>query len=318
MKRNILIVSAGKRVALVQAFKETLARFFPETKVYTADMNPEMAPACYVSDGCFKVPKVSDEQYAEHLLAICEENGIGMVIPTIDTELLVLSTLKEEWEKKGIFLIVSDTQMIKICRDKRNTMRFFEQQGIDVPKEVDKHHPTFPLCAKPYDGSSSINFHVINSPEELTPSIQNDPKLIFMEYIDKKVYREFTVDMYYGRDHRVKCIIPRERIEIRAGEINKGRTVKNELIPFLKERLGTIEGCVGCICAQFFMHPERHDIVGIEINPRFGGGYPLSYKCGGNFPEWLIREYFLGEQVEYGDDWKDGMLMLRYDDAIYV
>lgn len=80
MKRNILIVSAGKRVALVQAFKETLARFFPEAKVYTADMNPEMAPACYVSDGCFKVPKVSDEQYAEHLLAICEENGVGMVI----------------------------------------------------------------------------------------------------------------------------------------------------------------------------------------------------------------------------------------------
>lgn len=230
----------------------------------------------------------------------------------------MLSALKEEWEKKGIFLIISDTQLITTCRDKRNTKRFFQQQGIRVPKEIDKHHPTFPLCTKPYDGSLSMNFHVMHCLEELTPFIMNDPKLIFMEYIDKKVYREFTVDMYYGRDHRVKCIIPRERIEIRAGEINKGRTVKNELIPFLKERLGTIEGCVGCICAQFFVHPERHDIVGIEINPRFGGGYPLSYKCGGNFPEWLIREYFLGEQVEYWDDWKDGMLMLRYDDAIYV
>ena len=318
MKRNILIVSAGKRVALVRAFQETLVRFFPEAKVFTADMHPEMAPACYVSDGCFKVPRVSDENYAECLLNLCEANDIGMVIPTIDTELMVLSALKEEWVRKGIFLIVSDTQLITICRDKRNTMRFFEQQGIDVPKEVDKHHPTFPFCAKPYDGSLSMNFHVINSPKELTPSILNNPKLIFMEYIDKKVYREFTVDMYYGRDHRVKCIIPRERIEIRAGEINKGRTVKNAIMPFLKERLGTMEGCVGCICVQLFYHPERHDIIGIEINPRFGGGYPLSYQCGGNFPEWLIREYFLGEQVEYVDDWKDGMLMLRYDDAIYV
>ncbi len=237
MKKNILIVSAGKRVALVQAFKETLVRFFPEAKVFTADMHPEMAPACYVSDGCFKVPSVWDEQYAERLLNICEENGVGMVIPTIDTELMVLSTLKEAWEKKGIFLIVSDIQMISTCRDKRITVRFFHQQGIDVPKELDKYQPSFPLCAKPYDGSSSKNFHVISCQEELTTSILNDPKLIFMEYIDKKVFQEFTVDMYYGRDHRVKCIIPRERIEVRAGEISKGRTVKNAIIPFLKEKL---------------------------------------------------------------------------------
>lgn len=318
MKRNILIVSAGKRVALVRSFQETLVRFFPEAKVFTADMHPEMAPACYVSDGCFKVPKVTDENYAECLLNLCEANGIGMVIPTIDTELMALSALKEEWEKKGIFLLVSDLQLIAICRDKRYTARFFQQKGITVPKEMDKYHPAFPICAKPYDGSSSVNFHVIRSQEELTSSLLNDPKLIFMEYIDKKVYQEFTVDMYYGKDHWVKCIIPRERIDIRAGEINKGRTVKNAIIPFLKEKLGYIEGCVGCICVQLFYHPERHDIIGIEINPRFGGGYPLSYQCGGNFPEYLIREYFMGEQVAYYDDWKDNMLMLRFDDAIYV
>ena len=55
-----------------------------------------------------------------------------------------------------------------------------------------------------------------------------------------------------------------------------------------------------------------------EVNPRFGGGYPLTYMCGGNFPELLIREYFLGEEVAYFEDWKDNMLMLRFDDAIYV
>jgi len=132
------------------------------------------------------------------------------------------------------------------------------------------------------------------------------------------VYKEYTVDMYYGKDNRVKCIVPRERIEIRAGEINKGRTAKNEILSFLKDKLGYIEGCIGCICVQLFFHPETKDIVGIEINPRFGGGYPLTYMCGGNFPELLIREYFLGEEVDYFDNWKDNMLMLRFDDAIYV
>lgn len=318
MRHNILITSAGKRVALTKYFKETLTRFYPEAKVFTTDMNPSMAPAGYVSDGCFKVPRVTDASYPSLLLEICEKNDVGMVIATIDTELLLLADLKALFREKGINIMVSDRTFVEMCRDKRNTGAFFERHGIRVPREIDKYHPTFPMFAKPYDGSLSANLHYIKTADELTQEILDDPKLLFMEYIDKSVYQEYTVDMYYGRDHHVKCIVPRERIEIRAGEINKGRTAKNEILTFLKDKLEYIDGCVGCICVQLFFHPESHDIVGIEINPRFGGGYPLSYMCGGNFPELLIREYFLNEDLAYFDPWKDSMLMLRYDDAIYV
>lgn len=318
MQHNVLITSAGKRVALTRCFKETLNRFFPDAKVFITDMNPEMAPVSYVCDGSFKVPRVTAPEYPVELLKICAENNVGMVIATIDTELLLLAGLKEEFKKKGIHVMVSDKSFITMCRDKRNTGDFFEKHGVRVPSEVDKYNPTFPLFAKPYDGSLSANLHYIKCAEELTPEILNDPKLLFMEYIDKKVYKEYTVDMYYGKDNRVKCIVPRERIEIRAGEINKGRTVKNEILSFLKEKLGYIEGCVGCICVQLFFHTDTKDMVGIEINPRFGGGYPLTYMCGGNFPELLVREYFLGEEVNYFENWKDNMLMLRFDDAIYV
>ena len=318
MQHNILITSAGKRVALTRYFKETLSRFYPEAKVFTTDLNPQMAPAGYVSDGCFQVPRVTDEDYPATLRRICEENGVGMVIATIDTELLLLADLKADFARRGIHVMVSDRAFVEVCRDKRHTGAFFERHGIRVPKEVDKYHPTFPLFAKPYDGSLSANLHYIKTADELTPDILADPKLLFMEYIDKKVYKEYTVDMYFGRDHRVKCIVPRDRIEIRAGEINKGRAVKNEILTFLKEKMGRVEGCVGCICVQLFFNPETKDMVGIEINPRFGGGYPLSYMAGGNFPELLIREYFIGQSVNYHEDWRDGMLMLRYDDAIFV
>ena len=318
MKSNILITSAGKRVALTRFLKETLQRFIPYGKVYTTDMNPEMAPAGYVSDGCFKVPRVTDPTYLEYLMSICEKNEIGMIIPTIDTELLLLSDIKDKFEEKGIHVIVSDRSFITTCRDKRNTCGFFEEHGIRIPKNIDKYHPTFPLFAKPYDGSLSANLHYIKCAADLTPEILNDPKLLFMEYIDKAEYKEFTVDMYYGKDNRVKCIVPRERIEIRAGEINKGRTLKNDIVNFLKKQLGYIEGCVGCICVQLFFHPGTKDIVGIEINPRFGGGYPLTYMCGGNFLELLIKEYFFKEFIEYFDNWEDNKLMLRFDDAIYV
>ena len=318
MNHNIIITSAGQRVALVKDFQETLKHFFSEAKVYTTDMNPRLAPAAYESDGCFEVLRVTDPQYIPQLLKLCKDNGIGMIVPTIDTELLVLAENRKLFEENGIAVSVSSLDFIKICRDKRNTGEFFEGHGIRVPRPIDKNNPTFPLFAKPYDGSLSTNLHYIRNAEELTEEILNDPKLLFMEYIDKEDYKEYTVDMYYGRDNKVKCIVPRERIKIRAGEINKGMTEKEPLTQYLLDRLETIDGCVGCICIQLFLNRETGDVVGIEINPRFGGGYPQTYAAGGNYPEYLIREYYLGEKIEYFDGWKDHQLMLRYDDAVYV
>ncbi len=317
-KTNILITSAGKRVALTRYFKETLRRFFPAAKVYTTDMRPDMAPAAYVSDGCFAVPRVTASEYPDLLFSLCREQGVGIVVPTIDTELMVLAAQKERFAQEGIHVIVGDESFVGVCRDKRLTGDFFAAHDIRVPQPIDKHHPTFPLFAKPYDGSLSTNLHFITKPEDLTDDILRDDKLLFMEYIDRKVYKEYTVDMYFGRDHEVKSIVPRERIEIRAGEINKGRTAKNAIVPYLKERLAHIDGCVGCICMQLFFHHDTHDIVGIEVNPRFGGGYPLTYMSGANYPEFLIREYLLGERVAYDEGWTDGKLMLRYDDAVFV
>ena len=318
MNHNIIITSAGQRVALVRDFTETLVRFYAEAKVFTTDMNPELAPAAYVSDGCFEVLRVTDENYISQLLDICKKNEIGMIVPTIDTELLVLAENKKLFNDNDIIVCVSDLDFIKVCRDKRNTGDFLEKHNIRVPKAVDKYNPTFPLFAKPYDGSLSTNLHYIKNAEELTQDILDDPKLLFMEYIDKETYKEYTIDMYYGTDNCVKCIVPRERIKIRAGEINKGRTVKCPLMDYIKERLDKIEGCIGCICIQVFFNPLTEDVVGIEINPRFGGGYPQSYAAGGNYPEMLIKEYFLGEKIAYIDDWKDNMLMLRFDDAVYA
>lgn len=319
MNHNILITSAGKRVALVRAFRETLRRFFPEAKVYTTDMNPAMAPAGHESDGCFKVPRVTSEDYMSVLREICLRHDIGMIVPTIDTELPVLAANKQLTERlTGTRSIVSDYSFIMTCRDKRNTGSFFADRGIRIPAPVDINHPTFPLFAKPYDGSLSADLHMITRQEELTPDILANPRLIFMEYIDKSLYREYTVDMYFGRDQRLKAAVPRERIEIRAGEINKGRTRKAFLEPYIREHLPAIEGCTGCICGQFFYREETGDVVGIEINPRFGGGYPLSYAAGANFPEFLIREYYLDEELRYNNDWTENRLMLRYDDAIFA
>ena len=318
MKHNILITSAGKRVALVRAFKETLVEYFSEAKVYTTDMKPNMAPAGYVSDGCFKVPRVTSDNYIQELIRICMECGVGIVVPTIDTELLVLARCKKQFADCGITIMVSDEDFVAKCRDKRQTGELFKLHSIRVPHLIDIENPTFPIFAKPYDGSLSKDLYVIKDMGSLTDEIRNTPKVIYMEYVDTSIYKEFTVDMYYGRDNLVKSIVPRERIEIRAGEINKGVTRKGVLVDYLKDRLSYLPGVIGCICVQLFYNEANGDVVGIEINPRFGGGYPLTYSAGANYPQLLIEEYLCGKSIAYDETWQDGKLMLRYDDAVFV
>ena len=187
-----------------------------------------------------------------------------------------------------------------------------------MPCPVDKRQPKYEMFVKPYDGSNSQNIHIIRNEGELTEELLDNPKMMFMEYIDSKEYKEFTVDMYYGKDGKVKGIVPRERMEIRAGETSKGITHKNYILDFLKERMAVLDGVRGCICLQLFYRESDHDIKGIEINPRFGGGYPLSYYAKANYADYIIREYLKGEPVDYSEDWLDNTLMLRYDESIIV
>ena len=316
--KNILITSAGKRVVLVQIFQQTLKDLGLEAKVYTTDMKPMMAPACIVSDEGIKVSPCTAEGYIDELIQICQSRNIGVIIPTIDPELIVLATNRQRFSDMGVEIVLSDEEFIKACRDKRQTQLYLKDVGIDVPKAVDKYHPTFPMFVKPYDGSLSRDIHVVHNQRELTQEMLENPKFMFMEYLDKNEYREYSVDMYFGKDHCVKGIVPRERIEVRAGEINKGKTHKNEIVDFLKDKMACLPGVRGCICFQLFYRESSHQIKGSEINPRFGGGFPLTYHAKANYAAYIIREYLQHETVDYSDAWLDNTLMLRYDNDIII
>lgn len=315
---NLLITSAGRRVSLIRAFKKELNLFFPNSKVFAADLNPNLSAACYVADNYFKVGRVTDENYISQLLELCLANQIKLVIPTIDTELQVLAKNKQLFLEHGINLIISDLDFINTCRDKRVTNDFFAENGILFPRLINKSNPTFPLFIKPYDGSLSKDTFVITNSGELTSYHYSNLKFLFLEYIDPRFHDEYTIDMYYDKNNFLKCVVPRKRIETRGGEISKGMTVKNEIVGIIRERLSYIQGAIGCLTFQVFLNLKKKEMIGIEINPRFGGGYPLSYLADANYPEFLIREYLLNQDIDYFEAWKENTLMLRYDHEIIV
>jgi carbamoyl-phosphate synthase large subunit len=315
---NILITSAGRRVSLVRAFKRELIKYFPEGKVFTVDMKPELSSACQVSDGSFQVPRVSDPEYCRIIFDICRANGIKLLIPTIDTELITLAENIEYFIEREIEPIVSSLEVVLMCRDKRKTHKYFDSIGFPRTKEINIENPVFPFFIKPYDGSSSNGAKMINEVSQVSDSLVNNEKMMFLEYLSPSEYKEFTIDMYFDKRHCLKCAVPRERIEVRTGEVSKGVTRRDELYKLICTKFSLCKGFVGCITLQVFINILSKEVIGIEINPRFGGGYPLSYNAKANFPEMIIKEYLLDENIPFFENWIENMLMLRYDDEIII
>ncbi|PNH80574.1 ATP-grasp domain-containing protein [Vibrio diazotrophicus] len=317
MKSSVLISSAGRRVELVQAFKDALKILNNGSKVYCTDMQPQLSSACQIADGYFKVPRVTENNYVELLLDICKVNNIGLVVPTIDTELIVLSKNRQLFENEGVYVVISDEELVNKCRDKRKTANLFDELKIEQPLILDRNNLTFPCFCKPYDGSCSIGAIAIQSKYDLTEDQINNPKNMFMELVPKS-YCEYTIDAYYSKDGNLKCLVPRKRLEVRGGEVSKGITKRNFVYEYLYNKVKSLKGARGCITFQLFVNEELELIKGLEINPRFGGGYPLTHDSGANFPQWLISEYLYKVQVGHFDSWEEDLTMLRYDAKVLV
>jgi len=320
MDFNILFTSSGRRVSLIRHFKKTLSDLRIEGKIVTIDAKPT-SPTSFVSDFHELVPKVSDDSYIHEVLRICKKYNIRLLVPLIDNELSLFSKFKPEFEIAGTTVLVSSEETNEICFDKENTYEYFARIGVDTPAVLDPERveqdsaASFPIFLKPFDGSCSVGAMKINNAEELAFFRNYIPNAMVQEFVSGD---EYTLDILVDFEGKVRSVVPRLRLETRAGEVSKGITVKNhELMEAAKYVVESLPGAVGCITVQCFLTADNK-MKFIEINPRFGGGFPLAAAAGADFPRWIIQ-MMLGQQIgQQINDWEDGLVMLRYDDAIYI
>jgi len=274
-------------------------------------MNPEFSAACLVSDGFFKVPRVTDENYLNSLMEICLKHDIKIIVPTIDTELGVLAGAKDDFLKKGIMIAVSEKRLVDTFALKTSTEEFFLKHGFKTPKIVkDLKNAKYPLFAKLNNSSLSVGAKKVDSYEE-AKVLKGD--YVFQEYIEAT---EYTIDAFFDKNSKLICAVVRERMEVRCGEVSKARTVKDKLIIDEIKRLAEfLKGAFSTLTIQLFKKGD--EIYFIEINPRFGGGYPLSFLAGADYAKMLIDVY-RGKKLEYFEGWKDNLIMLRYDAEVLV
>jgi carbamoyl-phosphate synthase large subunit len=314
---RLLFTSAGRRVSLIHEFRRAAEELGVKLRIYAADCQA-MAPALQTADQAVLVPEVRAHDYCDRLLDYARAHEIDALIPLIDPELQLLSEASGRFAEAGTRVIISSPEVIRISVDKVRTGEFLQQHGFLAPgvlTDKDFDSPTFPLFIKPRDGSSSLGAHKIDSPQDLAYYRGLYPGSIVQEFIEGV---EYTVDVFADFQGCPRCAVPRRRHEVRGGEVSKSQAVQN--LRMMKEHCRLVEalgGCRGMITIQCFLTP-KDEIVFIEINPRFGGGVPLSIAAGADSPRWII-EGLLGREPSVAmAGWTDGMLMLRYDRGIFV
>jgi carbamoyl-phosphate synthase large subunit len=210
---------------------------------------------------------------------------------------------------------------VRICSNKIATHEWLLTNGFPTVRQTDPRGALsaqadwpLPLIAKPYNGSASIGARRIRTHLELEALAETGDGYIVQEIA---AGREFTINVYVNRFGDCICAVPHWRMEVRAGEVAKGITVKDrrlmDLARAVAQRLPTAYGPLNIQC---FMD-QSGTIRIIEINARFGGGYPLAHRAGARFTDWLLDE-LEGKRVSYFDGWTDDLAMLRYDEAIFV
>ncbi|MDC0660388.1 ATP-grasp domain-containing protein [Leisingera sp. SS27] len=315
---RVLICSAGRRVELMQRFRAAAGRLGLPLEVLACDLDPDGSAACALAERAFQVPRCDDPGYGAAVLDVVRRTGAQLVVPTIDPDLMPLARAAEEFAALGARLHVSPVPVIGTVRDKLQTAQVLGTAGVPVPRTLDRtgleaapEALGWPVFAKPSGGSASRGLQVFEQLQDL-PACFPEP-MIFQELLAAP---EYTVNMFVDSQGALRTVIPHLRQRVRAGEVEKGITERRADLHAIAEGiLRALPGLRGVACFQVLSAADGQPRV-IEINARFGGGYPLADEAGACFAQWLLEEVS-GLPCSAHDNWREGVRMMRYDSAVY-
>jgi carbamoyl-phosphate synthase large subunit len=304
---NILLSCSGSRNYLIDFFKTALGR---NGQVFVCDSNPD-AVSLQEADHAFILPQSSHPEYFDRLLAICQQHQIGLLISLNDLELPLLALQRDRFLAIDTIPIISDPTAIDICFDKWKTYQFLKQNNIPAPKTyrslVDALEAItigelkFPLVVKPRWGTASIGIEFPQDSEELelayrlvrkrltrtilasASSIDPDRSVLIQERI---VGEEYGLDIINNLKREYVTTFAKRKLSMRGGETDRAVTLDNPKLVAIGEKIGRNLKHIGNLDCDVLWGPQGYCVL--ELNPRFGGGYPFSHVAGANLPAALI------------------------------
>lgn len=314
---RILLTSIGRRGYLARYFREALGTF---GQVWGGDCS-RLASAFHNCHHSLILPCVTDKNYIEEIFGLCRRHNIDMLIPLIDPELEVLSAVRQRFFDAGIMLVVSPIKSVEISFDKYFTFQFGRQNEIPVPETVltleDANRYLadgrfqWPLVVKARRGSASAHIHVCASLKELKTSFKTTPLPMIQEYLDGA---EFGYDIFGDHQFRPVSVFCKKKLAMRAGETDKAVSVNTPELTKFGLKIANAIQIFGPADADVIFSGKHPKLL--EINPRFGGGYPCSHLSGADFPAKLVR-LCRGKSLEPDiGSYQEGVYMLKQDEII--
>ena len=302
---NVLLTSVGRRAYMVKYFKNVDG--VDEVHVCNSD---DKTVAFHYADKSVISPLIYDDNYIPFLLNYCLENKIDIVISLFDIDLLVLAKNKKEFEKIGTRVIVSDPELVEICNDKWKSYLFLKENGFNTPKTylsledtinaIDSGEIKYPVIVKPRFGCGSIAMSIAEDEMALLYYFRRNTRAINKSYLkyessavdEKIIYQECLVGQEYGVDiindleGNFQNAIIKKKIAMRAGETDIAELVCEPGILDEARRLGKITKHIANMDVDMFLVNGVPYVI--EMNARFGGGYPFSHMGGCNLPKAII------------------------------
>lgn len=315
---NILILSAGTRNKIVQYFKNAVG---VNGNVIATDMS-ELAPAVYVADKFYKVPRMTDDNYIDVILEICKKENINGVLTLIDPELSLLAAHKNEFAALGTTVIGSSYELCERALDKMEMYDWLTTNGYSCAKSyVDKEKfyadvnaglITYPVFVKPVRGSASIAVSKVYNKETVDLLFADNDNLMIQEFLaGQEIGADVYVDMLSGK---VVSVFTKKKIVMRAGETDKSVSFKDDKLFELIEKFVNESGWSGQIDIDIFDINGKYYIS--EVNPRFGGGYPHAYECGCDHMTLIMNNLEGRINDKNIGSYDDGVYMMKYNEIM--
>jgi len=315
----VLLTGVGKRYDIVSCFAAL-------THTVAADPSP-LAPAQYAAHARVAVPRMDDPGYVPALQRLCEEHGVGAVLPLTDLDIEILAVAREQ---RGLPAMVPSAQVARATYDKYEAHLLLERLGLPSPPTVlpdaDLDALDYPVMVKPRRGSGARSIHLAHDAAQAR---------MFVDYVQEPAPAtrpkglpagepvmlqramggdELSIDCLGDGDGRCLNAIPRTMLESRGGESIKGQVVRDEELIELGRRVMETLRVSGPATIQVFRDPEAG--IGItDVNTRFGGAFPApayAALAGRSYPELIVRMAG-GERVEpHVGEFREGITFTRY------
>lgn len=312
---NILITSVGRRTQLLKYFKKELQGVGNLVAVDCSNL----APALYIADKHYVVPRIDDPNYINTIKEICLKENISGIFSLIDPELSILAKHTQDFKAIGVTTVGSSYDVCELWLDKYSASKFYKRNGnrfaktynkfVDFENALKNGEIDFPIFIKPQRGSASLNVNKVNNMEQARVIFDSSDDMVIQEFLNGQ---ELGIDVYIDMiSNEVVSIFAKEKTSMRAGETDKAKSIKSDMLFEVIEELVIEAGLIGPIDIDAFEVDGQYYIS--EINPRFGGGYPLAYECGANFPRFIIKNLQgIINKSEIGN-YEEDIYMMKHD-----